>query len=475
MNLAEEAIVKWVQQQAFPEELHVLKEVSIPTTASNQQEHSNTKSRPSSDGKQKRIKKSSNLIHLDPVIIGGILRVGGRLRNAAIPEDARHQWIIPKDHHVAKLIIQHAHQTCNHQGRNQTLSALRQRYWIPRAGVTVKAVVKKCTICRRHEAKMGSQKMADLPASRVSPGNPPFTFTGVDYFGPFEIKQGRSMKKRYGVIFTCMNSRAVHLEIAESLDTSSCINAIRRFVSRRGQVKEITSDNGTNLTGAERELRQAIQELDSQSIQAWSANRGIKWKFNPPTASHHGGVWERLIRSIRKVLQALLNEQHMKVARSEEQLHTLMCEVENTLNSRPLTKMTDDPNDLEVITPNHLLQMRKPEYVPTGKFVEEDKYARKRWRQVQYMADQFWQRWTKEYLPTLQRRQKWLYPERNFKVGDIVLLVDSSAPRNAWPMGIIEQVHVGSQELIRSVKVRTKTATLVRPISKLCLLLEQDQ
>jgi hypothetical protein len=201
---------------------------------------------------------------------------------------------------------------------------------------------------------------------------------------------------------------------------------------------------------------------------------GITWKFNPPGASHHGGVWERLIRSVRKILQALLREQQIKVTRSEEQLHTLMCEVENTLNSRPLTRVTDDPSALDVITPNHLLQTRNQELMPPGRFVEEDKYARKRWRQVQYLSDLFWKRWTMEYLPTLQQRQKWLFPERNFELGDIVLVVDPSAPRNSWLMGRVEKVHQGSQGFVRSVTIRTKTTTLVRPISKLCLLLEQD-
>ena len=142
------------------------------------------------------------------------------------------------------------------------------------------------------------------------------------------------------------------------MDTSSCVNALRRFVCRRGQVREITSDNGTNLCGAERELRQAIQELDQEVLHTWAAKKGITWKFNPPAASHHGGVWERLIRSVRQILQSTLREQHVKVARSEEQLQTLMCEVENTLNSRPLTKVSEDPRDLDVITPNDLLQPR---------------------------------------------------------------------------------------------------------------------
>jgi hypothetical protein len=317
--------------------------------------------------------------------------------------------------------------------------------------------------------------MADLPSSRVKSDVAPFTFTGMDYFGPFEVKQGRSMKKRYGVLFTCMSTRAIHIEIAECMDTSSCINALRRFISRRGPVKEITSDNGSNLVGANHELRKAIQELSEQDIHKFAANHGIKWKFNIPAASHHGGVWERQIRTVRKILQALLAEQHLKVTRNEEELHTLLCEVEATVNSRPLTKVSYDTEDLDVITPNHLLQLKTPENFPPGKFIEQDQYARRRWRQVQYLADVFWKRWTQEYLPMLQRRQKWINPQRNLQKGDIVLIVDHNAPRNSWPMGRVQEVHQDKNGLVRSAAIKTKTSTLARPVSKLCLLLEQDE
>lgn len=151
--------------------------------------------------------------------------------------------------------------------------------------------------------------MADLPKDRLQPDLPPFTSVGVDYFGPFEVKRGRSFIKRYGVIFTCMASRAVHLEIAYSLDTSSCINALRRFISRRGQVSHIRSDNGTNFVGTERELREALSALNHQKIQKALLQSGVKWSFNTPTASHHGGTWERIIRMVRQVLNSVLHQQ----------------------------------------------------------------------------------------------------------------------------------------------------------------------
>ena len=471
---AEEVIIQKVQRESFPEEIKALAKWSNQESERSREEKDHTSQHPSRPTKIS-ISKNSNLLPLNPELSQGLLRVGGRLQKANISEESKHQLILPRHHHVVDLILRHVHQKCGHQGRNHVLAELRKKYWVIKAGLAVKNLVRKCIICRRQNVRASSQMMADLPSSRVKSDVPPFTFTGIDYFGPFEVKQGRSMKKRYGVIFTCMSSRAIHIEIAESLDTSSCINAIRRFISRRGPVREIISDNGTNFVGANRELRDAIKELSLPEIYKFAANHNITWKFNTPAASHHGGAWERQIRTIRKILQALLAEQHLRVTRSEEQLHTLFCEVESIINSRPLTKVSEDKEDLSVITPNHLLQLRTPENLPPGKFVETDIYAKRRWRQVQYLADQFWKRWTQEYLPNLQKRQKWLRPNRNIKVGDVVLVIDDKAPRNSWPMGLVQKCHEDRNGFVRSVQLKTKTATLDRPVSKLCLLLEQDE
>ena len=157
----------------------------------------------------------------------------------------------------------------------------------------------------------------------------------------------------------------------------------------------------------------------------------------------------------------------------DEGLQTLFCEVEWIMNNRPLTPVSTNPDDLEVITPNHLLLLRGGECLPCGTFSRDDNYPRRRWRQVQYLANQFWARWIKEYLPTLQSRQKWLRPQRNVSVGDIVLIVDNS-PRNSWTLGRILEVMADRKGVIRVVKVKTKTTTLLRPIHKLCVILEAD-
>ena len=351
LDIAESAIIKKVQRQCFPDEYKLLQEMQISSCTRN-------------------LKKGSSLVNLDPVLKDDMICVGGRLRNAAIPDPAKHQIILPKNHPISTLIIRYTHQRLGHQGRSHVLAEIRRKYWIINAGASIKKEVKRCVICRRVHATASTQKMSDLPSSHLQADEPPFTHTGLDYFGPFYIKQGRSTRKRYGVIFTCMASRAVHLEVAGSMDTDACINAIRRFVSRRGPVKQITSDNGSNLVGANEELRRAFKDLDQEILQRFSTDHGMEWRFNPPASSHQGGIWETQIRTIRKISNSILLEQHLKTCRSEEELHTFFCEVESVINSRPLTKVNDDPADMNVITPNDLLLLAPSKTLPPGCFSE---------------------------------------------------------------------------------------------------------
>ncbi len=375
---AETAIVCFCQRKWFPEEIASLQ-------------------------KGESVKRTSHLSRLDPMLDGGVLRVGGRLSRTAMPDEAEHPAILAKDLHISSLILHHIHQQTGHGGRNHMLSKLHQRYWIPGASIAIRKTLSKCIVCRRLHAAPGHQRMADLPQDRVSPDEPPFTRVGVDCFGPFEVKRGRGTVKRYGVIFTCLAVRAIHLELASSLDTDSFVNALRRFIARWGQVLKLRSDNGTNFVGAEHELREAIGKWNHVQINDTLLQKGIKWIFNPPSGSHHGGVWERLIRSVRKVLNSVLRTQNL----DEECLYTVFCEVEAIINSRPITKASTDPNDLEALTPNHLLLLKSKPLLPPGVFVKEDIYVRRRWKQVQYMSDLFWKRWVKEYLPQLQERQRW--------------------------------------------------------------------
>ena len=213
-----------------------------------------------------------------------------------------------------------------------------------------------------------------------------------DCFGPLEVKQERSHVKRYGCLFTCLTMRALHIEILHSLSADSTINAIRRFISVQGCLKEIPSDNGTNLARADKELRKGVEQWDHHRISNFCVQREIKWKFNPPAASHMGGVWERMVQTTKRVLKSLLKEQIV----TDEVVATVTAEAVNIVNSRPLTRNSDSDLDDQPLTPNHLLHLRPTPSLPPGLFVKEDLHCRHVWRQAQYLSGVFWRRWSNE-------------------------------------------------------------------------------
>ena len=267
----------------------------------------------------------------------------------------------------------------------------------------VRSVTKACAECRRRlTMKTGNQMMAPLPKSRLQSSLRAFERVGVDYGGPFLTKQGRgrTRAKRYLCLFTCLTTRAVHLEMSYALDTDSFINAFTRMTSRRGTPTYVISDNGTNFVGAERELRELVEALDADRIaQETSKYCPIDWKFNPPCAPHFGGVFEALIKSAKKAIKVILGDADV----SDEELHTAICGAERLLNSRPITYVSSDPNDLSPLTPSHFLvgEIGGP-FAPEALDCEQTYNPRKRWHRVQQLLGQFWKRWRKEFLPSLK-------------------------------------------------------------------------
>ena len=444
LEAAEAALVRNAQERAYPAELARLRASDC-------------------------VSRTSSIAKLDPFLEDGLIKVGGRLSRAGgIPRGRRHPIILPRSGTVVDFIIKQVHETVGHGGREHVLSTLREKYWVVKGSAAVRRVLGRCFDCRRRLGSVSQQKMADLPSSRVAVDEPPFTHTGVDYFGPFLVKRGRGHIKRYGVIFTCLTCRAVHLEVAESLTTDSFICALRRFVTRRGNVKSLTSDQGTNFVGASRELERELEELRrcETKIHATMLDKGIEWRFNPPGASNFGGAWERLIRSARATLEALLGQQTL----TDELLMTLLCEVEAILNSRPLSVVSSDHRDPRPLSPNDLLLLGGGPVPPPGVFRSQDLYCNRRWRQCQYLADQFWIRWKKECSGELQKRQRWLNPHRNLTEDDIVLVTSETTPRCSWPLGRVVQVKKSDDGLVRSVDVLSRGTVLKRPVNKLVLL-----
>jgi hypothetical protein len=230
--------------------------------------------------------------------------------------------------------------------------------------------------------------MADLPQQRTMAFTT-FQYTGIDYFGPMMVKRARSRIKKWGCLFTCLTTRAIHLELADSLEADNFILMLRCFIGRRGQPEELWSDNATNFHGADNELRMALQSLDDAPVDAFLLRHQIKWHFIPPHAPHFGGVWERLVQSVKKALKAVLKEQCV----SETVLRTTLIEVEYVINNRPITYNSSDPTDYDALTPNHFLLGSPGANVPLGSFDASDLNSRKQWKQVQVFVDHIWKRW----------------------------------------------------------------------------------
>lgn len=240
--------------------------------------------------------------------------------------------------------------------------------------------------------------------------------------------------KRYLCLFTCASTRTVHLEVAYSLDTASFLNAFSRMVARRGKPELMISDNGTNFMSAERELRNLVSTLDQTQIKEQVAHDGIQWRFNPPSGSHHGGVFEALIKSAKKALRAILGESRI----TDEELLTAKSEVEGILNSRLLTYCSSNPNDEQVLTPNHFLYSQMGGQLAPRVIDDLAFNPRNRWWFTQDLISKCWRRLMKEYLSTLNTQNKWVEEKRNIAPGDVVLMVDPGNPRGHWPLGPIQ-------------------------------------
>ena len=225
------------------------------------------------------------------------------------------------------------------------------------------------------------------------------------------------------------------------------------------------SDRGTNFVGASTELQEMIEGLDQQEIGEFATRFNFRWQFNPPAAPHMGGVWERLVRSVKEVVSGLMPQNKTL---TDPQLYTLLTEVESILNTRPLTRASDDIDDFEPLTPNHILLGRHRNWVyVTDRIGERDVSSRKHWRQVQALTQVFWKRWKREYLPLLTERPTATSKVRNLKAGELVLVGDDDTKRGKWPLGRIEKVMPGDDGVVRVVGVKTKDGSYTRPAAKL--------
>ena len=440
---AEEEIVRLAQHEAFCEEYTALRS-------------------------GKPISKKSQLIKLNPCIDeDGIIRCDGRLKFADFPPyDTRFPIILPRGHWVTKLIVKNYHERGNHAaGVNFTLCQLSERFWIIAAREEIPEWDRECNECKRRRSKPACQIMVPLPKARLRFTFKPFAQTAVDFAGPLYTVQGRRKprQKRWLCLFTCLETRAVHLEMAWGLDTDTFLHAFTRFTSRRGIPKEVISDRGTNFVGAVGELKKLVSQLDRQQLLNKTAELGVTWSLNPPGAPHFGGVHGVLVKAAKKAICAVVGDRDV----TDEELITVSTGVESLLNSRPLTYQSSDPRDDVPLTPNHFLHGQMggqfaPESVDTTTFL-----PRQRWRKVKDIISRVWRRWLKECVPTLNSRPKWTSEVQDLKVGDVVLVIQPDAPRGRWPLGRIVEVYPGRDGHTRVDKVVCGVKTVLFSLSLL--------
>ncbi|XP_029053897.2 uncharacterized protein LOC114881319 [Osmia bicornis bicornis] len=399
----------------------------------------------------------------------GILRIGGRLKNSLIPFSQRHPIVLPKSR-VTALIIESKHRTQLHAGAQNTLYAVRRRFWPIDGRSQVWSAIQTCSRCLRAQPPPVNYIMSNLPEARVTESRP-FTNTGVDYCGPFYIKErrhrNRTRVKVYVAVFVCLSVKAIHLELVSDLTTEAFLAALRCFMARRGFCKNLYSDNGTNFGGACNELREIHELLKSddhnQRVKAFLANRSIEWSFISPHAPHFGGLWEAAVKAFKHHLTRVVGTELITF----EDLNTLIIEIEAILNSRPLTPISTDANDLLALIPGHFLIGDSLTSLRERDFTDTPTNRLSSWQHVQQMKQHFWNRWHREYLNELTQRNKWSKGSHSIKEGTLVLLREDNIPPMQWALGRVTKVQPGSDGIVRVATIKTATNILDRSTKRL--------
>lgn len=415
----------------------------------------------------------------------GLWVIGERVLQHNPLSTCRPQILLPTNHEYTRLIMKEAHEKGGHRGRDATLARFRQTYWTPQGSKVAKALKNSCQLCRVRDPVLLKQAMGQLPIDRLRP-SPPFTSVMLDLFGPFLVRgevQKRTSGKAYGVIFTDLYSRAVHIEAAFGYDTRSFILALIRFASIRGWPQRIFSDPGSQLVGAEREMTTIWESIEKEAVYKESASNGTQWTFGPADSPWNQGAVEALVKSAKRCFKMAINSQRL----APSEFTTLCAETANILNERPIGTLPSSDSEINILTPNCLLLGRSESANPGG---WDHKFSHQAGLELTgRVAGDFWKHWTGLYAPALIPQQKWYRPTPNLKPGDVVAVADSNALKGRYYIGQVSEVHPSKDGLIRKVTIRYKTykqgektnvyrgakdTKIIRSVQRLALLVPVD-
>ena len=383
----------------------------------------------------------------------GVWIVGSRLSYNPMTPEGEPQILLPSRNHVTQLFMMDAHRSSGHRGRDSSLARFRFKYWTPHGTKLAWAVKSKCQLCKLKDHAMLSQQMGDLPECRLKPA-PPFTTTMVDLFGPYKIRgeiQKRTSGKAYGIIFTDMVMRAIHIEAAFGYDTDSFLMALSRFVSLRGYPSKLYSDPGSQLVGADRELQEAWHNMEKSVIRKKGADNGMEWIFGPGDSPWHQGAVEALIKGVKRSMQICVGNHRM----SASEFLTVCTEVANLVNERPIGVAPGQDATISLLTPNSLLMGRCVAKNPGGWQPESGNLV-VRFGIVQSIVHEFWRHWRELYAPTLVWQSKWHSSSRNLQVGDIVLISDKDTLKGDYRLGVVRDVFPDAKGVVRKVALAYK-------------------
>ncbi|XP_049873592.1 uncharacterized protein LOC126373008 isoform X4 [Pectinophora gossypiella] len=420
----------------------------------------------------KCLKAKSHILQLSPFIDdSGVLRVGGRLKNAALNYEKKHPALLDSKHHLTKILMAAEHLRQGHAGPQHTLYSFREQFW-PIGGRTLaRSIVRKCITCLRLKAKTLNPFFGDLPSSRVTEFYP-FQTCGTDFAGPFMIssKKGRGnrVSKSYLCLFVCFSTKAVHLEVVSDLSTAAFIACLKRFISRRGKPHYIYCDNAKNFVGAKNELGRMLRS-SLRSVYEYTANEGIKFTFNPPYSPTFGGLWEAGVKSAKHHVKRIVGNANLTF----EELSTLFTQIEAILNSRPLTPLSHDPNDLSPLTPGHFLIGRPLTSLPAPP--GDNMKLKNRYILIENLRQRFWERWRHEYLSEMQQRTKGRLRNSNLQLGDLVVFKEENLPPLKWRLGRAQKLYPGADGVVRVADFLTFRGTERRAVNKVCPLIPQPQ